>query len=62
MADMDAPVGRGSQVIKVVMPTYIMAPTEDERCVLQLPHYRSLCLHRTRTHVPHTLMYDCLCA
>lgn len=31
MADMDAPTGRGSQVIKVVMPTYIMAPTEDER-------------------------------
>lgn len=33
MADMDTPTSRGSQVIKVVMPTYIMAPTEDERCV-----------------------------
>ncbi|TYZ64116.1 hypothetical protein PybrP1_001640 [[Pythium] brassicae (nom. inval.)] len=31
MADFDAPVGRGSQVIRVVLPTYIMAPTEDER-------------------------------
>ncbi|GAB9474643.1 hypothetical protein Gpo141_00011763 [Globisporangium polare] len=31
MADMDTPTSRGSQVIKVVMPTYIMAPTEDER-------------------------------
>lgn len=33
MADYDAPAGRGSQVIRVVLPTYIMAPTEDERCV-----------------------------
>ncbi|TMW62269.1 hypothetical protein Poli38472_009762 [Pythium oligandrum] len=30
MVDNEPPVGRG-QVIKVVMPTYIMAPTEDER-------------------------------
>lgn len=32
MADYDASSGRGSQIIRVVLPTYIMAPTEDERC------------------------------
>lgn len=31
MADAEVASGRGAQVIKVVMPTYIMAPTEDER-------------------------------
>ncbi|KAH7464878.1 hypothetical protein PRIC1_005527 [Phytophthora ramorum] len=31
MADTEATPGRASQVIKVVMPTYVMAPTEDER-------------------------------
>ncbi|KAE8885232.1 hypothetical protein PF005_g3988 [Phytophthora fragariae] len=31
MADMEMTPGRANQVIKVVMPTYIMAPTEDER-------------------------------
>lgn len=32
MAETDVAVsGRGSQVIRVVMPTYIMEPTEDER-------------------------------
>ncbi|DBA04351.1 TPA: hypothetical protein N0F65_002113 [Lagenidium giganteum] len=31
MADTEVATGRGSQVIKVVMPTFIMAPTEDER-------------------------------
>ena len=25
--------GAGGNVIEVVMPTYIMAPTEDEKCV-----------------------------
>lgn len=35
MADADVVAsGRGAQVIKVVMPTYIMAPTEDERCAI----------------------------
>lgn len=37
MADLDVAPGRGSQIIKVVMPTYIMAPTEDERCVRSSP-------------------------
>lgn len=40
MADMDVPMGRGSQVIKVVLPTYIMAPTEDERCATQHRYHR----------------------
>ncbi len=31
MADTDLASGRSSQVIKMVMPTYIMAPSEDER-------------------------------
>ncbi|KAF4140629.1 Tctex-1 family [Phytophthora infestans] len=31
MADLEMSSGRENQVIKVVMPTYIMAPTEDER-------------------------------
>ncbi|KAG2523804.1 hypothetical protein BBO99_00002906 [Phytophthora kernoviae] len=31
MADLETTPGRANQVIKVVMPTYIMAPTEDER-------------------------------
>ncbi|KAF1329593.1 Outer dynein arm light chain 2, partial [Globisporangium splendens] len=30
MADLDVASSRGSQIIKVVMPTYIMTPTEDE--------------------------------
>lgn len=32
MTDTEMTPGRANQVIKVVMPTYIMAPTEDERC------------------------------
>ncbi|KAL7689393.1 putative Tctex-1-like superfamily protein [Plasmopara halstedii] len=31
MTEMDTTFGRGNQVINVVMPTYVMAPTEDER-------------------------------
>ncbi|RLN96041.1 hypothetical protein BBJ28_00017624 [Nothophytophthora sp. Chile5] len=39
---MEATPGRSSQVIKVVMPTYIMAPTEDERYEdLTCPRQRS---------------------
>lgn len=56
--------GRGAQVIKVVMPTFIMAPTEDERCGLApLPATSSqplTCSHRFRRKKVCRIISECL--